>query len=328
MQLLCSTDKRAPMALSLSQYIDYLDSRGTTWPAPPEVERPDVPPRVYRLPDIRAVTWNVYGTLLAISGGTLYFEHPKQVFMDLALDKTIQEFKMWAAMTRKPGQPTEYFGPLYSMQLHQMKGSPTGGERFPEVPVDALWDALVKKLLKKDYKLDTGSYGSLNEFCRKVAYFFHASLQGVAAYPGAADALSFIKSRKVTQGLLGDGQCFTLDQLKRCLRLQSPQADLGEAFDPELCVLSHSVRARPPSERPFREALGILARRGVRPEQVLHVGSRVTADIAPARRLRMRTALFAGDKGSLEGTADQMERPQMRPDVVLTELSQISEVLG
>jgi FMN phosphatase YigB (HAD superfamily) len=316
------------MALSLAQYIDYLDSRGTTWPAPPEVERPTATPRLYRLPDIRAVTWNVYGTLLAISGGTLCFEHPQQVFMDLALDKTIQEFRMWSAMTRKPGQPTEYFGPLYSMQLHQMKGAPGGGERFPEVPVDQLWDALVKKLLKKDYKFDTGFYGSLNEFCRKVAYFFHASLQGVAVYPGAADALEFVKSRRLAQGLLGDGQCFTLDQLKRCLRLQSPQANLGELFDPDLCVLSHSVRARPPSERPFREALGVLAKRGIRPEQVLHIGSRVTADIAPARRLRMRTALFAGDKGSLAATADQMERSQMRPDVVLTELSQISEVIG
>jgi FMN phosphatase YigB (HAD superfamily) len=292
------------------------------------VERPDVMPRLYRLPDIRAVTWNVYGTLLAVSGGTLYFEHPQKVFMDLALDKTIQEFKMWGAMTRKPGQPTEYFGPLYEMQLHQMKGAPSGGERFPEVPVDLLWDGLIKKLLKKDYKFDTGFYGSLNEFCRKVAYFFHASLQGVAAYAGAADALGFVKSRRLVQGLLGDGQCFTVDQLKRQLRQQSPQADLGEFYDPELCVLSYSVKARPPSERPFREALGILARRGIRPEQVLHIGSRVTADIAPARRLRMRTALFAGDKGSLEGSADQMERSQMRPDIVLTELSQVSEVIG
>jgi FMN phosphatase YigB (HAD superfamily) len=318
----------ALMALTLAQYIDYLDSRGTTWPAPPKVEPTDLEPRLYRLPDIRAVTWNVYGTLLAISGGTLLFEHPQQVITDLALDKTIQEFKMWAAMTRKPGQPTEYFGPLYAMQLHQMKGASGGGERFPEVAVDALWEALVKKLLKKDYKFDTGFYGSLNEFSRKVAYFFHASLQGVGCYPGAGAALSLVKSRRLVQGLLGDGQCFTLDHLKRCLRLEDAEANVADAFDPELRVLSYSVKARPPSERPFREVLGTLARRGIRPEQVLHIGSRLTADVAPARRLRMRTALFAGDKGSLDAAPDQLERSQTRPDVILTELGQITEVVG
>jgi len=47
----------------------------------------------------------------------------------------------------------------------------------------------------------------------------------------------------------------------------------------------------------------------------------------PARRLRMRTALFAGDKASLEATPEQFERSQSRPDVMLTELSQIAEVI-
>src|SRR5947208_9561637 len=75
------------MALTLEQYATYLDSRALTWPAPPDVEAPKARPHLVRLPDVRAVTWSVYGTLLAISGGELYFEHPKQFIMDVALDK-------------------------------------------------------------------------------------------------------------------------------------------------------------------------------------------------------------------------------------------------
>ena len=52
---------------------------------------------------------------------------------------------------------------------------------------------MIKKLLQKDYKFDCNFYGALNEFSRKVAYFFHASLQGSAAYPGAAAALRHVK---------------------------------------------------------------------------------------------------------------------------------------
>jgi hypothetical protein len=41
----------------------------------------------------------------------------------------------------------------------------------------------------------------------------------------------------------------------------------------------------------------------------------------------MRTALFAGDANSLEATAEQLKVPASRPDVLLTELGQIAEVL-
>jgi hypothetical protein len=64
------------MALTLEQYATYLDTRDLPWPAPPEVHRPKAKPHLVRLPDIRAVTWSVYGTILAIAGGELYFEHP------------------------------------------------------------------------------------------------------------------------------------------------------------------------------------------------------------------------------------------------------------
>jgi hypothetical protein len=100
------------MALTLEQYADYLDTRNLPWPAPPSIDRPRAKPHLARLRDVRAVLWNVYGTLLALPGGELYFEHPQKFVMELALQKTIDEFKMWASMSRKPGQPSEYMGQL------------------------------------------------------------------------------------------------------------------------------------------------------------------------------------------------------------------------
>ena len=169
------------MALTLEQYATYLDSRDLTWPAPPDVEAPKARPHLVRLPNVRAITWSVYGTLVAISGGQLLFEHPKQFVMDVALDKTIQEFNMWASMTRKPGKPTDVFRQLYTdiVREHSMAGA----AKHPEVCTDRVWETILKKLLQKDYKFDTGFFGALNEFSAKVAYFFIHAYKGLPAIP-------------------------------------------------------------------------------------------------------------------------------------------------
>jgi FMN phosphatase YigB (HAD superfamily) len=315
------------MPLNLEQYADYLDTRGLPWPAPPAVERAKARPHLVPLPAVRAVTWSCYGTLLSVAGGELYFEHPQKFVMELALEKTVQEFKMWGSMSRKPGQPSEYMGQLYQKALTSLRQVPSPGEKYPEVAVEHVWEDILKKLLKKDYQFDAGFFGSLNEYSRKVAYFFHASLQGTACYPGAAEALRGLQARGVVQGLLADAQCFTIVQLQRGLAGQGVSARLDDLIDPRLRVLSCEERARKPSERLFRRMLEMLGPRGIGPGEVLHVGSRVAHDVVPARRLGMRTALFAGDKASLQATPEQLKDPASRPDVLLTELGQITEVV-
>jgi hypothetical protein len=47
----------------------------------------------------------------------------------------------------------------------------------------------------------------------------------------------------------------------------------------------------------------------------------------PAKRLGVRTALFAGDKESLRASPEQLKDSASRPDVLLTELTQIAHVL-
>src|SRR5262245_50082863 len=108
------------MSLTLEEYASYLDSRDVTWPAAPPIERVKARPHLKRLPKVRAVSWSIYGTLLSIAGGELYFEHPHQLMMELALEKTVQEFKMWGSMSRKPGQPSEYMGQLFKNALSEL----------------------------------------------------------------------------------------------------------------------------------------------------------------------------------------------------------------
>ncbi len=304
---------RVRVAMTLEEYATWLDSRDLLWPAPPQVEPPKARPHLVRLPEVRAVLWNVYGTLLAVPGGELWFTHPKPIIMSMVLDKTIQEFKMWASMSRKPGQPADYLGQIYQQVLLEQTAFPAGGEKHPETCADRVWEAIIKKLLPKDYKFDVGFYGALNEYSRKVAWFFHASLQGSACYPGAAAALRHVSTTGLIQGLLADGQCFTTVQLQRGLTAQDGSVRLPDVLDADRVTLSHEVRGRKPSERLFRAAVDPLLAQGLEPGQILHVGSRMAQDILPARRLRLRTALFAGDKASLQATAEQVKDPASAP---------------
>ena len=74
-------------------------------------------------------------------------------------------------------------------------------------------------------------------------------------------------------------------------------------------------------------AAGTHDRLRISADQVLHIGSRILNDVAPARRVGMKTGLFAGDKSGLQATPELLKDPATRPDVLLTHLEQIKEIV-
>ena len=314
--------------MNLEQYANFLDTRDLVWPAPPEVHHPKAKPHLTRMPQVRVVTWNLYGTLLDIFSGQLLFEHPNKFVMDIALDKTVAEFKMWGSMSRKPGQPSDYMGQIYRGVLKDLELASSPGEKFPQVLSEKIWEAIIKKLNQKDYKYDVNFYGPMTDYARKIAYFFHASLQGTACYEGAAQALEHVQQSGLKQGLIADAQCFSFVQLQRGLAQQHCGTPADALFDRTLRSLSCEVGGRKPSERLFKHSLNQLAAQGITAAQVLHVGSRIPLDLAPAKKLGMRTALYVGDKEAVQATPEQLKDPATKPDVMMTELGQIAEIVG
>jgi FMN phosphatase YigB (HAD superfamily) len=315
------------MPLTLDQYATYLDTRQLPWPAPPKPNVPKVRPHVPQLEGVRAVLWTAYGTLLAISEGDLKLEVTNNLVMNVALDKTIHEFKMWGSMSRKPGQPADYMREIYKKALDEQRLAPAE-DKYPEILAERIWESIIKKLFQKEYQFDAGFYGSLSEYSRKVAYFFHASMQGTGCYDNAAAAMRSVVDLGMTQGLLADGQCFTATQLARGLARQDESAKLDTLVPSANRVLSFEHRARKPSDILFQAALEAMAGKGIDPGEVLHIGSSLTRDIGPAKKWGMRTALFAGDRASLAATAEQLKDPQLRPDALLTDLGQLSQMLA
>jgi FMN phosphatase YigB (HAD superfamily) len=316
------------MALTLEEYATWLDGRELLWPSLPEVVQAKAKPHLKRLNKVRAVTWSIYGTLLAVPGGTLWFKHPDSFVMTIALDKTVQEFKMWQAMSRKTGTPSEQLLGLYERLLEREELRGTGEFReAPAVRSDQIWTGIVKRLQENEYRFDAGFYGPPSELGEKIAYFFHSNLQATAAYPNSLKALERIKARGCLQLLFDDAQSFTSVQLLRGLRRQGKLSSLSDLFDVETSLLSCQAGIRKPARRLYREILNRLRSKGLYPDQILHVSSRLQTDLLVAKQLGMQTALFAGDKASLSASARQLQDEGTRPDILVLDLSQVADVV-
>lgn len=317
------------MPQTLQEYADWLDNRQLIWPRLSAAVKPKATPLLKPLTGIRAVTWSIYGTLLRIADGRLLHRHPQSFRMQVALEKTIEEFNMWHSMSRKPGAPWEYMLTQYSdvLEKQQMRGTRNKGDR-PEVDSAALWQTLIERLVKNEYQWDTAQHGDLADLSVKVAYFFHMRLQAIAAAEGALAALETVAGAGLVQGLLADAQQFTLVQMLRAFRGQGKLPPLTGLFRPECMTFSHQVGVRKPSKSMYRHALRQFQQLGIAPQQVLHIGSRLGDDLAEAKRHGMRTALYAGDSESVQASPADMKNPDVRPDRLLTELTQVGEILN
>jgi len=317
------------MPKSLQEYADWLTTRDLLWPAAPEVQPVKAKPSVKRMAGIRGVVWDLYGTLLTISEGRLLQRHPQQLAMQIALDKTIKEFQMWNSMTRKPGAPWEYMLHKYDELVERLSMSGTANRNeSPEINSTVIWRTIIERLQQKDYQFDAGFYGDLDDFCEKVAFFFHACLQGVGVMPGAVKTLSAVAASGRTQGLLCDGQSFSIVQMLRAFAAEGKMPRPAALFDPRCFTLSYRLERRKPSKVLYQSCLKQYERQGITAKEILYVGSRLREDLAVAKKMGMRTALFAGDRSSLEASAGDLRDSSTKPDRLLAKLEDIRSVLG
>jgi FMN phosphatase YigB (HAD superfamily) len=317
------------MPKSLAEYAEWLAERNLRWPAPPKFEPVAAQPYLKPLPDVRAVAWDVYGTLLRISDGELLFQHPQAMRMEVALDKTLQEFNLWHSMSRKPGAPWEYLQTLYLRAYDDLRlaGSGRKGD-LTEIDAAQLWRKVLGKLDLDEFTYDEAFYGDLDELSEKMAYFFHSALQGVEAAAGALDTLTLLSQAGIVSGVVADGQCFTPVQMLRALGQQGTLPAVGFLWEPRATVLSFSEGVRKPSKSLYLRAIERFRSLGLEPPQVLYVGARLREDLTIAKSLGFRTVLYAGDKVSLRASLADLRDPAVKPDRMITELIQVRDILS
>ncbi|MFN5584447.1 MAG: HAD family hydrolase [Planctomyces sp.] len=315
------------MSLSLAEYADSLERRNLIWPrvsaAMPVVANPSVKP----LTGVRAVLWDIYGTLLRVTDGRYTILPTEELRLQIALDKTIHEFNMWNHMYRKPGPPWQSMIGIYKSTIERLQMRASARGDVTEVSLVEVWRHLIDKLFEKAYVIDEDQYGDVDEFAEKVAYFFHCSLQGVEARDGAVQVMSDLAGQEIRQGCLSDGPEFSLIQMLRALSSQGALPPLHEVFSSGVMLFSGNEGVRKPSQSLFQEAVSRLRQSGIAAEESLYVSCRLMTDLVPARRAGLKTALLVAEKSGLEFSRDVLQNPETRPDRLLTSLTQAAALV-
>jgi putative hydrolase of the HAD superfamily len=268
-----------------------------------------IEPRLGRLAGIRAVLFDVYGTLLISASGDIGLggERARTRRLGEILDAAEFEASVLTE-TQRQRDLGAYFEAAIRTQHAQAQAQ---GIRYPEVDILALWATLLAEV----------GLRPTPQALQRIAVEYECRINPVWPMPGLADLLTTLHQRGLKLGIVSNAQFYTPLILEALLG--HPLQVLGLA--PALSAWSYALGEAKPSTRPYEVALhGLIRQHGLRPNQVLYVGNDRRNDIWPARQLGMRTALFAGDARSLRLREQDPALDGVNPDRVLTELAQIA----
>ncbi len=287
-----------------------------------------VPSRLPRMKDVRAVLWDVYGTLLALSAVDLEDFLTKKETMRGTFRLTAREFGLERYLD---GDPAQKLMELYFREIertHRRKQS--RGVFSPEVNIERTWLKILKKLETKGYKPRISRGETELDLALRVAYFFDDVYQTKVLYPGARQTLEGVKGLGLRQGIISNAQFYTPIAINMLLRRAGSRAaePMRDLFDRRLVFFSYRLGVSKPNPLAFERARDRLRRMGIEPARVLYVGNDVLNDMVPARRVGFKCVLFAGDRESLTMREDRPECAGFEPDGVIESLPQLLKIVG
>ncbi len=289
--------------------------RGLSKPLQP---RPTATPaRVGPLSGIKAVLFDIYGTLLISGTGDL------GVHSESLTDSALHEALASSGFAPAPGRDSLasaarrgvalLVGSIEAAHAHRR----SEGVDFPEVEIREIWRAVLAKLSEEDLIDDASGSDTRLE---RLAIEYECRVNPVWPMPGTLFVLHELKSRGLVLGIVSNAQFYTPITLGALCR--EPLEGLG--FDPDFCAWSFAQLAAKPSVSIYESVLDPLWQAaGIRPSETLYVGNDMLNDVWAAAQAGCRTALFAGDERSLRLRKDDPRTQGLRPDIVLTELVQL-----
>jgi len=278
---------------------------------PLEPEPVGCPSQLLPLPGLRAVLFDVYGTLLISGSG--------EVGTCGASDcqEALREALTACGMTLR-GRPQVALDLLAQRIRCTHRQLQLEGVDYPEVDVVRIWAEVLAGLA--DQALICGGPWTDDEL-RRLAVEYEARVNPVWPMPGLESCLARLRSHGKLLGVISNAQFYT-PALFVGLVGRTPE-DLG--FDPALQYYSYQYGRAKPGTFMHRLAAEELQRREIAPSEVLYVGNDMLNDVLPARQVGFRTALFAGDRRSYRSREDEALVAGIRPDLIVTRLAELSD---
>jgi putative hydrolase of the HAD superfamily len=270
------------------------------------------------LDGVSVVLFDVYGTLfVSASGDVATAKHDQE---DVGFDAALR-----AAFGSKVAPDWIERARLLYYRLvdstHTKKRD--SGVAHPEVDAEEIWRTLLDTLSRDVGEPRVESVPK--SLARRCAVEHEVRSNPVWPMPHARQILDSMNTTPVRRGIVSNAQFYT--PLLFNAFLGGAPSRLG--FEEELSTWSYQLGEAKPSVRMFMPILTHLREReGLAADNVVYVGNDMLNDVWTAGSVGCRTCLFAGDAGSLRLRNDNPQCRDIEPDIVITDLLQLSECVA
>lgn len=273
-------------------------------------------PALTPLPDVRAVLLDVYGTLVMSACGEVgtVATSADAVMAALAAAGVVTGDE--AHRRRVADAGARHLAAAISQCHAQMRA---GGVEHPEVDIRQVWGSVIDALIAQQLLPPSARHADRE----RVAVHYEARVNPCWPMPNVRRCLDELRGARRLLGIVSNAQFFTPPMITALFG--ESLSELG--VDARLRFYSYEHGEAKPGDRLARLAAEALRRRGVPAHQVLSIGNDMLNDIRPSHDVGFRTALFAADARSLRWRASDPRVAGLRPDVVLTDWSQLTECL-
>lgn len=271
------------------------------------------PARLSPLPGIRAVLFDVYGTLLISGSGDI--GSAQATDNAGALDEALRAA---GCVPRTPEAATEGVRLFFQAVEADHRRRRADGFPHPEIDVRETWRTVLASLER------TGAVDVPSGDCVPVlAVEYEVRANPVAPMPGFPGVLDELVGKGLVLGIVSNAQFYTPLTME-AITGRSPDA-LGCL--PAHCAWSYRHRIAKPDPALFDPVVQSLSQCGIRADQTVYVGNDMLNDVFAASQRGLRTVLFAGDRRSLRERTDDPRCRDRSPDAVVTELAQLPDLV-
>lgn len=261
-----------------------------------------IEPKLGSIPNIRAVIFDIYGTLIVSGTG--------DVGSADATDRGTHLAEAFEAAQIQPATP-----PSINVLHDQIRDSNDARKSEacpkPEVDIADIWRKSLRQW-SPDQPAPT------TESVIRLAAEYEARSNPTWPMPGATDLINTLNQHDLQCGIVSNAQIFTVRLLEDLVG-----GPLDTAFHSDLCIFSNRYRQAKPGPRLFDALVHGLKRSKIEPEQSIYVGNDMLNDVWAASVAGLKTAWFAGDQRSCRPRSDDDRCKNLEPDLVLTDLMQL-----
>jgi putative hydrolase of the HAD superfamily len=283
---------------------------------PMELKPTGAVPSYRRDEGIKALIFDIYGTLIISASGDIM-----QAGYDASMFKRALDASGFEILVPEAGLMAIH--KIFEAEVTRGKAeAQAAGTPFPELDIVEIWrktldraeaQGIVRATDKADLRLFT--------------FIFELSSNQVWPMPAMKKTIDALKSRGYPLGIVSNAQFYTPVMMNYFFSGKVHGEEFLDGFERDLSIFSYKMLKGKPDTAVYEALVAPLARRGLKPQDVLYVGNDMLKDIYASQQVGFKTCFYAGDMRAYRLREDHPQASKTKPDYVITELPQLLEIV-